>query len=101
MYKSMVHVDICPHCEDFIIIEKLNCGIFRHGVCKETHKQIDPHLSRDKCVLLIKNDLIYGWKTFSNIKFRWCMENTEMRLYLVVIINTNFFCKLSWTFLIF
>ena len=21
----------CPHCNDFIIIEKINCGIFRHG----------------------------------------------------------------------
>lgn len=60
MYKSMVHVMICPHCEDFIIIEKLNCGIFRHGVCKETYKQIDPHLSKEKCDLLVDNQLIYG-----------------------------------------
>jgi len=22
----------CPHCKEFIIIEKINCGIFRHGV---------------------------------------------------------------------
>ena len=22
----------CPHCEEYIIIEKLNCGIFRHGI---------------------------------------------------------------------
>lgn len=80
MYKSMVHVDICPHCEDFIIIEKLNCGIFRHGVCKETHKQIDPHLSRDKCVLLIKNDLIYGCgKPFQilNLDGVWKIQKCE------------------------
>ena len=22
----------CPHCNEPIIIEKLNCGIFRHGI---------------------------------------------------------------------
>ena len=21
----------CPHCEEFVLIEKLNCCIFRHG----------------------------------------------------------------------
>ena len=21
---------ICPHCNEFIIIEQINCGIFRH-----------------------------------------------------------------------
>ena len=23
---------VCPHCKESILIEKLNCGIFRHGV---------------------------------------------------------------------
>ena len=36
----------CPHCNDFIIIEKLNCGIFRHGVSKVTGQQIAPHLDK-------------------------------------------------------
>jgi hypothetical protein len=50
----------CPHCNEFIIIEKLNCGIFRHGVVKETGKQIDPHLNKEECNNLFNNNLIYG-----------------------------------------
>jgi hypothetical protein len=23
---------LCPHCNEYIIIEKINCAIFRHGV---------------------------------------------------------------------
>jgi len=22
----------CPHCNEYVIIEKINCAIFRHGV---------------------------------------------------------------------
>ena len=36
----------CPHCQEFIIIEQLNCGIFRHGVLKKSGKQINPHASK-------------------------------------------------------
>jgi hypothetical protein len=50
---------ICPHCKDPIIIEKINCGIFRHGEFKNG-KQIDPHLSKEMCDKLIKNKSIYG-----------------------------------------
>ena len=50
---------ICPHCKDHIIIEKINCGIFRHGEFKNG-KQIDPHLSKEMCDNLIKNKSIYG-----------------------------------------
>lgn len=39
----------CPHCSKFIIIEKINCGIFRHGIIKSTLKQMEPHLPKDKC----------------------------------------------------
>ncbi len=51
---------ICPHCGDFIMIEKLNCGIFRHGILKSNLKQMDPHLTKEKCAYLIENELIYG-----------------------------------------
>ena len=36
----------CPHCNEFIIIEEINCKIFRHGVFKNTRIQIDPHSSK-------------------------------------------------------
>ena len=42
----------CPNCNEFIIVEKLNCGIFRHGILKETGKQIDPHLSKEQSCIL-------------------------------------------------
>jgi hypothetical protein len=51
---------ICPHCNDFIIIEKLNCGIFRHGIMKNTIIQIDPHLDKNSCDKLLSENLIYG-----------------------------------------
>ena len=51
---------ICPHCKDPIIIEKLNCGIFRHGSSKTTGQQIAPHLDKQNCDSLKEKDLIYG-----------------------------------------
>lgn len=60
---------ICPHCKDNIIIEKLNCGIFRHGIIKSSGKQMNPHLDKNGCEILIKNNLIYGCgKPFQVIK---------------------------------
>lgn len=60
---------ICPHCLQNIIIEKVNCGIFRHGVLKNTGAQINPHLPKDACDRLKQNDVIYGCgKPFKLIK---------------------------------
>jgi hypothetical protein len=50
----------CPHCNESVIIEQINCGIFRHGVYKINNDQIDPHMNKEACEELIKNDLIYG-----------------------------------------
>jgi hypothetical protein len=50
----------CPHCKEYIIIEKLNCGIFRHGVIKTNGQQINPHASKEMCDDLLKKNLIYG-----------------------------------------
>ena len=44
---------ICPHCREPVIIEQINCGIFRHGVLVKTGKQIHPHLEKAKCDKLI------------------------------------------------
>ena len=51
---------VCPHCKESILIEKLNCGIFRHGVSKVTGQQLAPHLDKQNCDSLKEKDLIYG-----------------------------------------
>lgn len=51
---------ICPHCEDFILIEQLNCCIFRHGIFIKSGKQINPHASKELCDYYINNNKIYG-----------------------------------------
>ena len=59
----------CPNCDDYVLIEKLNCCIFRHGILKNNGKQIDPHASKKQCELLIKNKEIFGCgKPFQIIK---------------------------------
>jgi hypothetical protein len=50
--------EICPDLP--IIIAKVNCGIFRHGVFIENGKQIDQHLPKKDCVRLVKKNEIYG-----------------------------------------
>ena len=50
----------CPHCNSPVIIQKINCGIFRHGIIIKTGKQIKPHSNKTICDFLSKNNLIYG-----------------------------------------
>jgi len=50
----------CPHCKEPILIEKLNCCIFRHGVLKNNQKQIDPHASKELCDYYVEHQLIIG-----------------------------------------
>jgi hypothetical protein len=51
---------VCPHCKEPILIEKLNCCIFRHGMLKHNKTQIHPHASKVLCDFYITNKLIYG-----------------------------------------
>jgi hypothetical protein len=51
---------MCPHCNDFILIEELNCCIFRHGVFIKNNKQMDQHASEELCNYYIKKKKIYG-----------------------------------------
>ena len=39
----------CPHCKEYIIIEKQNCGIFRHGSFKINGIQINSHAPTAEC----------------------------------------------------
>ena len=50
----------CPHCGEYVIIEKVNCAIFRHAIKISSGKQIDPHASKEKCDYYINNKKIYG-----------------------------------------
>lgn len=54
------HIVICPSCEGLILISKLNCSIFRHGVVIRTGKQIPPHSDKNTCDRLYNECLIYG-----------------------------------------
>jgi hypothetical protein len=59
----------CPNCDGSIIIEQINCGIFRHAVMKNNFVQINPHLNQQMCEELINKKLIYGCgKPFQIIK---------------------------------
>lgn len=50
----------CPHCDEEVIIEEINCGIFRHAVFKDTLEHINPHETKEKIEEYIQNDKIYG-----------------------------------------
>jgi hypothetical protein len=52
----------CPHCYKPILVynKDLNCRIFRHGIYKNTYKQIDPHLEKKKCDDLVEKKEIFG-----------------------------------------
>jgi len=60
MSKKQHIIIQCPHCDYFILIEKLNCCIFRHGVFIKTNKQINSHESKELCDSYVNNKLIYG-----------------------------------------
>jgi hypothetical protein len=52
----------CPNCRQQIIVLKkqLRCKIFRHAIYKSSFKQVNPHMSREKCEKLIREDKVYG-----------------------------------------
>jgi hypothetical protein len=39
---------------------EINCGIFRHAVMKTTGEQINQHETKEKCSMLMLNDLVFG-----------------------------------------
>ena len=50
----------CPHCECFVEIASINCGIFRHAVYRHNMQQMNSHASQGICERAIINDEIYG-----------------------------------------
>lgn len=65
----------CPHCNEYVIIEQINCSIFRHGVIKTNLQQINPHLPKIECDKLKELDLIYG----CGKPFKVVIENNEWK----------------------
>jgi hypothetical protein len=51
----------CPNCSDYIIIEEINCQIFRHAEYKDkTRGQLPPHSSEAICNDVFEKGLVYG-----------------------------------------
>jgi len=66
---------VCPNCDEFVLIEKLNCCIFRHGVYIKTGKQIDPHASKELCDYYKNSNKIYG----CGKPYQIIMENNQYK----------------------
>ena len=59
MSENKELIVLCPHCKEFIIIQELNCCIFRHGILKNTGEQIDPHTNKEECETLKEKGLLF------------------------------------------
>jgi hypothetical protein len=53
------YIAICPWCDVPMIIYKENCCIFRHATYKNG-QEVDPHLSKDECDRIVRENLVYG-----------------------------------------
>ena len=72
----------CPHCNEYVIIEKINCAIFRHGIFKNNLQQIDPHALKELCDFFIQNNLIYGCGKPFKVVFKNDNYETEICEYI-------------------
>ena len=50
----------CPHCNSPIIIQQVNCAIFRHACFKNNMQQVPPHAPKHDCDRWIEQKLVYG-----------------------------------------
>lgn len=57
---SSMWVVECPHCKDIVLIEQINCAIFRHGAFRDTMEQIPPHATEQQCSEWQRRNLIFG-----------------------------------------
>jgi hypothetical protein len=58
--KNLNLIINCPHCNEPVIIDELNCKIFRHAIFKNSGLQINPHATKLECDNYIENNLIFG-----------------------------------------
>ena len=68
----------CPHCDKPVLIEQLNCYIFRHAVSKSTGQQIDPHSSKDVCEQLVASNKIFGCGKPFKISIKLKLNSNEV-----------------------
>lgn len=50
----------CPHCHGGFIVERIQCGIFRHAILKSNGALVDPHASQAALEQLINQNLLLG-----------------------------------------
>jgi hypothetical protein len=52
----------CPHCQGMVEIpaNDFACRIFRHGVYRANGLSIPPHLGKNECEELVKNNKVWG-----------------------------------------
>lgn len=66
----------CPHCNLFVIIESINCGIFRHGVFKINGEGIPPHSPKEFCDTVFQKGEIWGcgkpFQILNNLEIKIC-----------------------------
>ena len=60
MNSEVTFIVLCPHCEGSVLIEQINCRIFRHAVYKTTGEQMEPHASKEICEKALLEGMIYG-----------------------------------------
>jgi hypothetical protein len=53
-------VVICPSCNMPVLIEDINCRIFRHAIFKGTGEQMPPHASKIECDEAVEKGWVYG-----------------------------------------
>ena len=51
---------VCPHCNGTVVVDQLNCCIFRHGVIISTMQQMNPHAPKIECDQLAQSNQILG-----------------------------------------
>lgn len=45
---------VCPQCKEYIIIRKINCGIFRHGVLKKMENKYTHTLQKTCAIIMLE-----------------------------------------------
>lgn len=59
----------CPHCNNLVQIESINCAIFRHGFDVKRGIQIPPHSKKEVCEKYLLNpDIVGCCKPFKIVK---------------------------------
>jgi hypothetical protein len=57
--KGEEFIVTCPHCKEFVVIQEINCGIFRNGTLHNGN-QMEPHAPKEQCDEYVNKKLIYG-----------------------------------------